>query len=185
MPQSALLRLLVTATALFLAVAVVWWALGFQLGKGVLEELKGGAAFRRAYGFEESNVLALFALAFSAVVSLALYQGAGGGKLMWLSAGAIGAGLLLGGAPAGMLGAAVTVFAVGAASEVSGTQRLIAAGIGALVASFVFAIPVGLDGGAWAAAWAIRAVFYFFPLVFGAGWLSENLPRWLKASSRA
>jgi hypothetical protein len=31
MPQSALLRLLLTATALFLAVAVIWWALGFQL----------------------------------------------------------------------------------------------------------------------------------------------------------
>jgi hypothetical protein len=130
-------------------------------------------------------VLALFALAFSAVVALALYQGGGSGKLMWLSAAALGAGLLAGGAGVGMLGAAVTVFAVGAAAEVSGTQRLIAAGIGALVASLVFAIPAGLDGAAWAASWAIRAVFYFFPLVFGASWLSENVPRWLKASSRA
>src|SRR5687768_7120777 len=123
MPQSALLRLLLTATALFLGVAVIWWALGFQLGKGVLEELKGGTVFRRSYGFEEANVLALFALAFSAVVSLALYQGAGGGKLLWLSASALGSGLLVGGAAAGTLGAAVTVFAVAAASEVSGPQR--------------------------------------------------------------
>jgi len=73
------------------------------------------------------------------------------------------------------------VFAAGAASETSWRQRLIASGAGAVISSFSFALTLGAEGGAWAGSWGLRAVFFFFPLVFGAAWLSEQLPRWMKS----
>jgi len=186
MPQSPALRLLVTVVALFLGVAVVWWALGFQLGKGIMEELKGGAAFKRAYGFEQGNQAALLVLAFGAVVSVALHQAAPAqGRLLWLSAAALGTAFALGGQGSSMVGAGLTAFAAAAAAETEGRQRLIASGIGALIAAFAFALVLESEGGAWAAAWVLRAVFFFFPLVFGAAFLSEQLPRWLKSSSKS
>lgn len=183
MPQSPVLRLLVTTMVLFVAVSVLWWALGFQLGKGLLEELKGGPAFRRAYGFEQDNMVALLVLSFGTVLSVALYQAAPAqGRLLWLSAAALGTGVALGSNPSALVGGGLVVFAAAAASETDGRQRLIASGIGAVIAAFAFALVFGADGGGWAAAWALRALLYFFPLIFGAAWLSEQVPRWLKTS---
>lgn len=186
MPQSSALRSLVVTVALFVGVAVLWWALGFQLGKGIMEELKGGAAFKKAYGFEQDNMVALLILAFGSVVGAALHEAAPApGRLLWLSAAALGTGFALGGHPSSMVGGGMAVFAAAAAFETEGRQRLIASGIGAVIAAFPFALVVGLEGGGWAAAWGLRAVFFFFPLVFGSAYLAEQLPKWLKSTAKA
>ncbi|HYV49000.1 MAG TPA: hypothetical protein VFA20_29270 [Myxococcaceae bacterium] len=186
MPQSTALRLLVVAVALFIGVSVVWWAVGFQLGKGLLEELKGGAGFRRAYGFEPDNMVALLILCFGSAVGVALHGAApAGSRLLWLSAAALGTGFVMGGHASSMVGGGMAVFAAAAAAETEGRQRLIASGIGAVIAAFAFALVLGLEGGGWAVAWALRAVFFFFPLVFGTAYLGEQLPKWLKSTAKA
>jgi hypothetical protein len=91
----------------------------------------------------------------------------------------------LGGHASSMVGGGMAVFAAAAASETEGRQRLIASGIGAVIAAFPFALVLGLEGGGWAAAWGLRAVFFFFPLVFGSAYLAEQLPKWLKSSAKA
>lgn len=75
----------------------------------------------------------------------------------------------------------MVVFAAAGASEVEGRRRLIATGIGAVISAFAFALVFGVSGGGWAVAWLLRALLYFFPLIFGAAWLMEQVPRWLKA----
>jgi len=186
MPQSTALRLLVVSVALFIGVSVVWWAVGFQLGKGLMEELKGGGVFRRAYGFEQDNMVGLLVLCFGAVVGVALHDAApAGSRLLWLSAAALGTGYAMGGSPSAMLGGGMTVFAASAAADSEGRQRLIASGLGAVIVAFSFALVLAVEGGGWAAAWVLRAVFFFFPLVFGAAFLSEQLPKWLKSTGKA
>jgi hypothetical protein len=163
------LRLVATALLVFLATAAIWWLVGYQIGKGVLEEAGGAGAWRAAYGFRDGGVARLLFVSLLGALALAaagLPQGAG----RW----ALVAGLALGGAFVlsardGAL-ATVTLFvlAVAAVEEApEGGPRLVAA----LVLGLAVAVAQVLDGpftvGQGALAVGLRGALFWWPLLAG------------------
>ena len=70
MKMTQTLRLILGAAVLTVAVAVLWWVIGYALGKSVLDQSGAGGSFSRIYAFREESLVPLFALALHAARAL-------------------------------------------------------------------------------------------------------------------
>ena len=181
------LRLILGAAVLAAAVAVLWWIVGYTLGKSTLEQSGAGGAFSRIYAFRDASLLPLFALALLSYLTRLVgaeaggaRAEAGGGRWLRLLALAAGAALLFGGEKAygAELGWVLFVLAVVATAEASGVAGLLVALIaGAFVAlAFVFD-RAEFSTGQKLITVVLRDVFFFLPLLVGPEWLDKWLWR--------
>ncbi len=164
------------AVLLLAGTALVWWLVGYPVGKSILDETGGVAFFRRSFGFEERALVRLFALALVVPVTHALV-GSAPSQARWivLAATALGAALLYDDKSGGaLLGVVLFVFSVAAVAEESGTRRVAVALAAAVVVAFAFTIDTPLATGSKMVVIALRALFFFTPLLVGA----EYVERW-------
>lgn len=194
MKMTQTLRLILGAAVLTVAVAVLWWIVGYTLGKSALEQSGAGVAFSRIYAFREESLLPLFALALlaylvrlvGAEVGGASRPGgaeAGGARWLRLLALAAGAAILFGGERAygPELGWVLFVLAAVATSEASGVPGLLVALVAGAFVAFVFVLERGeFSTGQRLIAVVLRDVFFFVPLLAGPEWLDK----WLWRSSK-
>lgn len=166
MKLSKTLRLLVGSAILMLAVGIVWWVVGYSLGKTILAEAGGGVAFRAAFGFSDAEVGRLF---FLALLSMLVRLVAGDGAGRWLRlAGVAGVAAVVGGSGRGEgLVVVLFVFAVAAVAEAHAVEALLVALVGGAVVALASSLGVGLDLGPKLLVAVLRDLFYFAPLLFG------------------
>jgi hypothetical protein len=178
MKTSKTLRLLVGTVVLLVAVGVLWWIVGYTLGKTVLSETGGGGAFQASYGFRDAEVSQLFFLALLAPL-VRLVAGEGAGRWLRL-AGVAGVAAIVGGAgPGEGLATILFVFAAAAVAEAHAMEALVAALIGGAVVALASVLGTGLGTGHKLLVIALRDVFFFAPLLFGPELLDSLL--WKKA----
>jgi hypothetical protein len=183
MKMTQTLRLILGAAVLTVAVAVLWWIVGYTLGKSALEQSGAGVAFSRVYAFREESLLPLFALALLAYLARLVGAEAGGARWLRLLALAAGAAVLFGGERAygPELGWVLFVLAAVATSEASGVPGLLVALVAGAFVAFVFVLERGEFGtGQRLIAVVLRDVFFFVPLLAGPEWLDK----WLWRSSK-
>lgn len=171
------LRLILGSAALTVVAAVLWWIVGYTLGKSALDQGDGGAAFARLFSYREASVLPFFALALLSFLTRLVAAEAGAGRWTRLAVLAGVAGLVFAGDKSGSeLGWVLFVFAAAATAEASGVQGLLTALVaGAFVAvAFVFD-KAELATGQKIVVVVMRDVFLFAPLLAGPEWLD----RWL------
>lgn len=179
MKMTQTLRLILGAAVLTVAVAVLWWIVGYALGKTALDQSGAGGAFSRIYSFREASLLPLFALALLTYLARLVGAEQGGARWLRLLALAAGAALLFGGEKAygAELGWVLFVLAVVATAEASGGVPGLLAGLvaGAFVA-LVFVIDRAEFGmGQKLMVIVVRDVFFFVPLLVGPEWLDKWL----------
>jgi hypothetical protein len=185
MKMTQTLRLILGAAVLTAAVAVLWWIVGFALGKSALDQSGGGADFSRLYAFREGSVIPVFALALLSYLARLLGPDGGGqagggrsdgGRWIRLLALAAGAAVLFGGANAypPELGWVLFVLAAVATAEASGVNGLLAALVAGAFAAFAFVFDrAEFSLGQKLIVIAVRDVFFFVPLLAGPEWLDK------------
>ncbi|HYQ80247.1 MAG TPA: hypothetical protein VEP68_02035 [Anaeromyxobacteraceae bacterium] len=189
MKMTQTLRLILGAAALAVAVAVLWWIVGFALGKSALDQSGAGEAFARIYAYREGSLVPLFALALLSYLARLLGpdgggQGGGrseggrsdGGRWIRLLALAAGAAVLFGGANAygPELGWVLFVLAAVATAEASALQGLLAALVAGAFVALVFTLDrAELGTGQKLIVIVLRDVFFFVPLLIGPEWLDK------------
>ncbi len=188
MKMTQTLRLILSAAVLTAAVAVLWWIVGYTLGKSALDQSGAGGAFSRVYAFREESLLPLFALAqlsYHTRLMGAEAGPSGGGRTeggRWLRLAVLGgvAALVFGGEKAypPELGWVLFVVAAAATAEVSAVPGLVAA----LIAGAFVALTFVLDRAEFTIGQklitvALRDVFFFVPLLVGPEWLDKWLWR--------
>lgn len=161
------LRLIATAALLLAGTAAIWWLIGFQIGKGVLSDTGGLAAFRQAYGFEEGPFLELMALALVVPVTREVWADVSPARWLPLAGVAFGAAILFGERGGGAVSIAIFVFAVAAAAESAGAVQVVAALAGALLAALAGATALGVTTGERILVVVLRAVLFYGPLLLG------------------
>jgi len=163
-------RLLATAVVLLAGTAVLWWLVGYPIGKGIIDSPASLSAFRRGYAFQEAALLRLFALALVVPTTIAVLA-AYSPQLRWpaLAAIAIVAVLFLEDkvTAIGSLGVALFVLGAAAVSESEGKLRPVVALIAGFLVSFVHVADSSYSTGETLVVMALRAVFYFGPLLAG------------------
>ena len=168
------LRLILAVVLLAAATGVVWWLLGYNLGKGMI----GSQTFRRAYDLDDGSALRLFLMAF--VVRLTVELGASGAsRLVALSLIAVGATLLYPDKSVGTtVGVALLPFAAAGVAETgAGARQLIAALGAAIVVALPFAVEAHGSFKETATVTILRAVFFFGPLLVGWVYLDRYVTR--------
>ncbi|HYG68351.1 MAG TPA: hypothetical protein VD838_11845 [Anaeromyxobacteraceae bacterium] len=167
-------RAVLAALLVFVATAVVWWLVGFQIGKGLLDELGDGGAWRSLYGFGDGglgrvlflSVLATLAILFAAVLPE-------GSRWPALAALALGAALVQGERDGALAGTILFVLAAAATAELEGRARLLT-GLGlALAVAFAHALDAPFDTGAKVVALLLRGLLFYAPLLLGPHLLDE------------
>lgn len=163
-------KLLATAVVLLAGTAVLWWLVGYPIGKGIIDSPSSLSAFRRGYGFQESALLRLFALALVVVATLAVLASYSA-QLRWpaLAAVAVVAVLFLEDrvTTVGSLGVALFVLGAVAVSESEGKLRPVVALVAGFIVAFVYVVDSSFSTGEKLVVMALRAVFYFGPLLAG------------------
>lgn len=174
MKVSKALRVVIGSVVLMLVVGLIWWVVGYSLGKTILAETGGGSGFRNAYGFRDSEVSQLF---FLALLSLVVRQVAGDAAGRWIRlAGVAGiAAFLAGGIRGDGLSVALFVFAAAAVAEARAMEALIAALIGGAVVALASSLGTGLSAGQQLIVTVLRDVFLYTPLLFGPELLDSLL----------
>lgn len=165
-------RVIAIAVLLVAATAIVWWGVGFPLGTALLD---GSSAWRNAFGYGPLGVMRLFALAIVVPVTAAVVTSAPP-QSRWLSIAllAFGAVLLYGDRSRGDIVAVVVfVLAVAAMTESSGTSQAIGAVAIAIVVSFAALQDLSLAPAEKALAVAVRAIFFYVPLLLGPSYLER------------
>ena len=181
MKTTGTLRILLTIVAVAVAAGILWWVVGYPIGKGILQETGGVAAFQRAYGLREQVFLQILSLALvGSLARSALEQAPAASTGIWLGAVALGAALLVGGRGGAELFAALFVLAVAAVGEAEGRQRFLAAAIGGLVVAFVQVLETSFGTGEKILLVALRTLFFYGPLLVGP-FLAD---RWLWRRTR-
>lgn len=161
------LRLVLGVVVVTLAVALVWWLVGYQIGKGMLSG-PDALAFKKAFGFEEGAFLRLAFFALAGAVTVAAAGGAAGGaKWLPLAAVAFGASLLF---PDKGIGATVGVFlfvlcASGLAEMGAGLRQVASAAVAGLVLGVAFTLEGPYGRSELAVIAALRGLFWFLPLL--------------------
>jgi hypothetical protein len=183
MRLSPTLRLVVTAFLLFVGVAMIWWFVGFQIGKGLMDDAGAGAAWRSAYGWREGGVARLLFLAVLSVLALAVASPLQGWARWALLAGlGLGAGLALGLREGALAGIVLYVLAAAAVDEQEGAMQIGVSVVLGLLVSFAFTLEQPFTGGTTALAVVLRDVFYYWPLLLGPHLLDGLLLARLGAS---
>jgi hypothetical protein len=173
-------RLLATAVILAAGTAIAWWLVGYPIGKGIMDSPSAIASFRRTYGFQESALVWLFALALVVPVARAVLASASPqGRWLALVAVAVVAVFLLQewSSTAGRLGIALFVFAVAAVAESEGNARLLVAFVAGALVTFAFTADSSFSVGELVAVIALRAVFFFGPLLAGPHYIDAYVLR--------
>ncbi len=161
-------RLVAIAFLVFLAAAATWWIVGYQIGKGLLDEMGGGSAWRAQYGLHEGGAAQLLFLAVVGALAL-VASGAAQGASRFALLGALGLGAALvdgsrGGALAGMV---LYVLATAAVDEAEGRAQPVAAVILGFLVAFAYALDAPFSAGQAALAVLLRGVCFFLPLLWG------------------
>jgi len=178
MKMTQTLRLILGAAVLTVAVAVLWWIVGYALGKSALEQSGAGQAFSRIYAFREASVLPVFALALLSYLTRLVGGEQGGARWLRLLALAAGAALLFGGERnyGAELGWVLFTLAVVATAEASGVQGILVALIAGAFVAFAFVFDRAEFGvGQKLITIVVRDIFFFVPLLAGPEWLD----RWM------
>lgn len=156
------LRLVLSVVFVAAATGLLWWLVGFQIGKGMLSG-SDATAFQKAYAFDEGPVLRLVFLALVGAITVAA---AGGAKWLPLAGMAFGAALLspdrgLG----GLVGIILFVLCVAGIAEMGAGARALAVGaIAAIAVSIAFTMEGPFGRSEIAVVAALRAIFWFLPL---------------------
>lgn len=174
MKVSKTLRVLVGSIVLLVVAGAVWWVVGYSLGKTILSEAGGGAAFKAAWGFKDAEVIRVFFLALLSLV-VRLAAGDAGGRWIRLAGIAGVAAFLSGGLRADGLSTALFVFAAAAVAEAHATEALLAALVGGAVVAFAATLGTGLALGQQLIATVLLDAFLFLPLLFGPELLDSVL----------
>lgn len=178
MKMTQTLRLILGAAVLTVAVAVLWWIVGYGIGKTALEQSGAGGGFARIYAYRDSSLMPLYALALLAYLTRLVGAEAGGARWLRLLALAAGAALLFGGEKAygAELGWVLFVLAAVATAEASGVPGLLVALVAGAFVALTFVIDRGeFSMGQKLITIVVRDVFFFLPLLVGPEWLD----RWL------
>ena len=180
MKMTQTLRLILGAAVLAVAVAVLWWIVGYALGKSALDQSGAGGTFARIYAFRDASLLPLFALALLSYLTRLVGAEAGGARWLRLLAIAAGAAVLFGGERAygPELGWVLFVLAAVATAEASGVQGLLVALVAGAFVALVFVFERAEFGtGQKLITIVLRDVFFFVPLLAGPEWLDKWLWR--------
>jgi hypothetical protein len=176
-------RLLATAVALLACTAVVWWIVGYPIGKTLIDSTGGLATFRKGYSFQEPALVRLFALALLVPVTLSVVASVSA-QARWLALGLIVAVAVLvleeKGNPGGSLGVALFVLAASAVSEGEGKTRIPVALVAGLVVAFAQTVDSSFSFGEKLIVMVLRAVFFFGPLLVGPHYIET----WLFPAAR-
>lgn len=176
------LRLILGSAVLAAAAAILWWIVGYALGKSALEQTDGAGAFRSLFSFRESALLSFFALALLSYLTRLLASEAGAARWIRLALLAAAAGLVFGdGGSTLNLGWVLFVFAAAATAEASGVQGLLVALVAGAFVALAFVLDKAEFGvGQKLIVLVFRDVFLFAPLLAGPEWLD----RWLWRPAR-
>ncbi len=169
-------KVVALAALLFLATAAIWWLVGFQIGKGILEEAGGGASWRASYGWREGGASRLLFVALLSVVSLSV-SGAAQGPPRWaLLAGlGLGAALATGAREGALAGTILFVLSVAAVDEASEGRHWIAAAALGIVIAFAESLDLSFTTGQAALAVVLRGLFFWLPLLAGPRLLDRRV----------
>jgi hypothetical protein len=173
MRLTPIVRAVLAALLVFVATAVLWWLVGFQIGKGLLEELGGENTWRSLYGFADGGlgrVLFLAVLAVLAILFGALPQGS---RWPALAALALGAALVQGERDGALAGMILFVLAAGATAELEGRGRILTALGLAFAVAFAHVLDTPFDTGAKLVALLLRGLLFYAPLLLGPHLLDE------------
>jgi len=170
-------RLVATALLVFLATAAIWWLVGYQIGKGLLEEAGGAGAWRASFGFRDGGVARLLFLSLLGALALAA-AGATQGAARWaLVAGlAMGGAFLLGARDGALAAVMLFVLAVAAVDEAAqGSQQLVAALALGLAAAFAQVVDGPFTMGQAALAVGLRGALFWWPLLIGPHLVEQHV----------
>lgn len=165
-------RVIAVSVLLLVATAAIWWGVGFPLGSALLD---GASQWRSAFGYGPVGLMRLFALAIAVPVTIAVV-GSSSPQARWLAIAALAFGsvLLYGDMSRGDIVAVVLlVLAAAAMAETSGTQQLVSAAAIALVIAFAALSDLPLATPQRALAIAVRAAFFYVPLLVGPALLER------------
>ncbi|HSN90548.1 MAG TPA: hypothetical protein VLS93_04915 [Anaeromyxobacteraceae bacterium] len=168
-------RLVAAALLVFLATAALWWLVGYQIGKGLLEEAGGGGAWRAAFGFRDGGVARLLVLALLGALALGA-AGAAQGVARWALVAGLGLGgaFVLGARDGALAGVMLFVLAVAAVDEAAaGAPRLVAALVLGLAVAFAQVLDGPFTVGQGALAVGLRGALFWWPLLAGPHLVEE------------
>lgn len=168
MRLSPVVRAVITALLVFVATAIVWWLVGFQIGKGLLQEMGGENTWRSLYGFADGGLGRVLFLAVLGTVALLVAEAMPqGGKWPALVAVALGAALVQGERDGALAAIVLFVLAAAAASDGEGRSRLLT-GVGlAFAVAFASVVDTPFDAGAKLVALILRGALFYAPLLVG------------------
>lgn len=165
-------RLVALSVLLAAATGLLWWIVGFPLGRALLD---GAPAWARGFGYGNAGLLRLLALAlvvpFTATVATSVPP-----QTRWVALAAIafGAVLLHGDrSQADVVAVVFLVLGAAAVSESSGGPQAIAGVAIAVVVAFAALSDVALGTSQKVFAVLVRAVFYYAPLLLGPTYLER------------
>ncbi len=175
MRLSPLSRTVAVVVAVFVGTSLVWWLVGYQIGKGLMEELDSAGTWRRLYGFQEGGFARLLLLAAFASVAVGLSEMVvAAGRWPALAGAALGVGLLQPDrGPGAVAGTILFVLAAGAVAEVEGRARLVAGPALAVAVAFAFGLDAPFGAGQLALAVLLRGLLYFAPLILVPVYMDE------------
>jgi hypothetical protein len=176
------LRLVLVALLVFLATAALWWLVGYQVGKGLLEEAGGAGSWRASFGFREGGVARLLFLSLLGALALAA-TGAAQGAARWALVAGLGLGgaFVLGARDGALAAVTLYVLAVAAVDEApEGAPRLAAALVLGLAVAFAQVVDGPFTVGQAALAVGLRGALFWWPLLAGP-YLVE---RWVASAPR-
>lgn len=168
-------RLVAAALLVFLATAALWWLVGYQIGKGLLEEAGGGGTWRASFGFRDGGVARLLVLALLGALALGA-AGASQGVARWALVAGLGlvGAFVLGARDGALASVLLFVLAVAAVDEApAGTARLVAALVMGLAVAFAQVLDSPFTVGQGALAVGLRGALFWWPLLAGPHLVEE------------
>ena len=172
MSLTATTRLLAVAVLLALATALVWWLVGFPLGKALLD---GASPWTRGFSYEFPDLVRLLALAVTVVLTGAV-AGSASPQTRWLAIAAVALGAAVLFAERGVGDTvAVVLLVLGAAAmtETEGAAQAVAAAAIAVLVAFAATGDLALGTSQKVFAVLLRALFFYAPLLLGPAYLDR------------